>query len=47
MQAILRMMTAEFRLEIGNSFDSISDIENLVIKGHEQDMLRLERYCHM
>ncbi len=33
---------SRIRLEIGNSFDSISDIENLVIKGHEQDMLLLK-----
>lgn len=33
---------SRIRLEIGDSFDSIEDIENLVIKGHEQDMLILK-----
>ncbi len=33
---------SRIRLEVGNTFDSIEDIENLVIKGHEQDMLLLK-----
>ncbi len=33
---------SRIRLEIANSFDSLEDIENLVIKGHEQDMLLLK-----
>jgi multidrug efflux pump subunit AcrB len=33
---------SRIRLEVANSFESLEDIENLVIKGHEQDMLLLK-----
>lgn len=33
---------SRIRMEIGNSFNSLADIENLVIKGHEQDMILLK-----
>ena len=38
---------SRIRLEIGNSFDSITDIENLVIKGHEKDIPLLKDNAHI